>query len=195
MIRTPLILITLSALLSGCVAAPVLVAGGAGYGTAILLQDRRSQAQISQDEASDSRIRELLGQQGLNSDPNRIRVTTYNGVALLVGQVPNEQARAKAHQAAQSAPGIKNVINELAIAPPLGAGDIASDSFLSTKVRTKLTSIRDFKSHHLTIVVENGSVYLMGLMTEDEQRIAVSVTRDVEGVKRVVKIMEEWGAN
>jgi osmotically-inducible protein OsmY len=30
-------------------------------------------------------------------------------------------------------------------------------------------------------------------MTKEEQRIAVTVTRDVEGVKRVVRIMEDWG--
>jgi osmotically-inducible protein OsmY len=34
----------------------------------------------------------------------------------------------------------------------------------------------------------------MGLMTTEEQRIAVAVTRDVDGVKRVVRIMENWGA-
>jgi osmotically-inducible protein OsmY len=97
------------------------------------------------------------------------------------------------HQAAQSAPGVKNVINELSVGASIGASVIASDSFLSSKVRTKLANTRDFKSSHLTIIIENGSVYLMGLMTKEEQRIAVTVTRDVEGVKRVVRIMEDWG--
>jgi hypothetical protein len=30
--------------------------------------------------------------------------------------------------------------------------------------------------------------------TKEEQRIAIAVTRDVDGVKRVVRIMEDWGA-
>jgi osmotically-inducible protein OsmY len=33
----------------------------------------------------------------------------------------------------------------------------------------------------------------MGLTTKEEQRIAVAVTREVDGVKRVVRIMEDWG--
>jgi osmotically-inducible protein OsmY len=190
------LLITLTAavtLLSGCVAAPLLVGAGAGAGAVALSDDRRPQAQIAQDDASTSRIKELLDQQKLADSPNRIRYTVYNGVVLLVGQVANDNIRALAHQAAQSAPGVKNVINELTVGPALSTTQIAEDSYLSSKVRTKLATTRDFKSKHLTIVVENGSVYLMGLMTREEQRIAVAVTRDVDGVKRVVRIMENWG--
>jgi osmotically-inducible protein OsmY len=190
------LLITLTAavtLLSGCVAAPLLVGAGAGAGAVALSDDRRPQAQIAQDDASTSRIKELLDQQKLADSPNRIRYTVYNGVVLLVGQVANDNIRALAHQAAQSAPGVKNVINELTVGPALSTTQIAEDSYLSSKVRTKLATTRDFKSKHLTIVVENGSVYLMGLMTSEEQRIAVAVTRDVDGVKRVVRIMENWG--
>ena len=181
-----------STVLAGCVAAPVLVGAGAGAGAMMLTEDRRPQKQITQDAAASERIQELFNQQGLNSDPNRIRVTVFNGIVLLVGQVPSDENRAMAHQLAQSAPGIKNVINELSVGAALTATTIAADGFLSSKVRTALTRTRDFKSSHLTIVVENGSVYLMGLMTEEEQRIGVGVTRNVSDVKRVVKIMETW---
>ena len=181
-------------LLSGCVAAPVLIGAGAGAGAMMVGEDRRPQAQIAQDDAATTRIQDLFAQQGLNGEPNRIRYTVYNGIVLLVGQVPNDTVRALAHQAAQSAAGIKNVINELTVGKTIGASTIASDSYLSSKVRSKLAGTRDFKSSHLTIVVENGSVYLMGLMTKEEQRISVAVTRDVDGVKRVVRIMEDWGA-
>ncbi len=195
MSKTALIaLATTTLLLSGCVAAPVLIGAGAGAGAMMVSEDRRPQAQIAQDDAATTRIQDLFAQQNLNGEPNRIRYTVYNGVALLVGQVPNDAARALAHQAAQSAPGIKNVINELTVGKTIGASTIASDSYLSSKVRSKLANTRDFKSSHLTIVVENGSVYLMGLMTKEEQRISVAVTRDVDGVKRVVRIMEDWGA-
>ena len=180
-------------LLSGCVAAPILIGAGVGAGAVTIAEDRRPQAQIAQDDASNTRIQELIAQQNLNSGSNRIRYTVYNGVVLLVGQVSSDNTRALVHQAAQSAPGVKNVINELSVGASIGASAIASDSFLSSKVRTKLANTRDFKSSHLTIIIENGSVYLMGLMTKEEQRIAVTVTRDVEGVKRVVRIMEDWG--
>lgn len=187
-------LVLVSLWLSGCAVAPVLVGAGAGAGAMMVSEDRRPQTQITRDADADNRIQTLFDQQGLNKDPNRIRYTVYNGVVLLVGQVPNDAVRATVHQAAQSAPGIKNVINELTVGPKLDAKTLAEDAYLSTKVRTALARVRDFKSSRLTIVVENGSVYLMGLTTKEEQQIAVSVTRDVEGVKRVVRIMEDWGA-
>jgi osmotically-inducible protein OsmY len=195
MLLKPL-LVSLAAitLLSGCVAAPVIIGAGAGAGAMVLSEDRRPQAQVDKDHVATQRIKELFTEQKLDASPNRIRYTVYNGVVLLVGQVPVDQIRALAHQAAQSAPGIKNVINELTVGSELTLSQITEDSYLSSKVRTKLTTTRDFKSKHLTIVVENGSVYLMGLLTSEEQRIAVAVTRDVDGVKRVVRIMENWGA-
>ena len=189
-----LISLTALSLLSGCVAAPVVSGAGVGAGAVAVSEDRRSQAQIAQDDAAAVRIKELLADQKLDNSPNRIRFTVYNGVVLLVGQVAFDNIRALAHQAAQSAPGIKNVINELTVSSELTLSQITEDSYLSSKVRTKLATTRDFKSKHLTIIVENGSVYLMGLMTSEEQRIAVAVTRDVDGVKRVVRIMENWGA-
>lgn len=189
-----LISLTALSLLSGCVAAPVVIGAGVGAGAVAVSEDRRSQAQIAQDDAAAVRIKELLADQKLDNSPNRIRFTVYNGVVLLVGQVAFDNIRALAHQAAQSAPGIKNVINELTVGSELTLSQITEDSYLSSKVRTKLATTRDFKSKHLTIIVENGSVYLMGLMTSEEQRIAVTVTRDVDGVKRVVRIMENWGA-
>lgn len=194
LLKPLLISLTAITLLSGCVAAPVVIGAGVGAGAMAISEDRRSQAQVAQDDAAAQRINELLAQQQLNASPNRIRFTVYNGVVLLVGQVPFDNIRALAHQAAQSAPGIKNVINELTVGSELTLTQITEDSYLSSKVRTKLATTRDFKSKHLTIVVENGSVYLMGLMTTEEQRIAVAVTRDVDGVKRVVRIMENWGA-
>lgn len=195
MLLKPLIIsLTAITLLSGCVAAPVVIGAGMGAGAMAISEDRRPQSQIAQDEASAQRIQELLAQQNLNASPNRIRYTVYNGVVLLVGQVPQDNLRALAHQAAQSATGIKNVINELTVGSEASLTQITEDSYLSSKVRAKLTTTRDFKAKHLTIVVENGSVYLMGLLTKEEQRIAVAVTRDVDGVKRVVRIMENWGA-
>jgi osmotically-inducible protein OsmY len=195
MLLKPFIMsLTALTLLSGCVAAPVVIGAGVGAGAMAVTEDRRPQSQIAQDDATAVRIKELLAEQKLDNSPNRIRYTVYNGVVLLVGQVPLDNIRALAHQVAQSAPGVKNVINELTVGSELRLTQITEDSYLSSKLRTKLATTRDFKSKHLTIVVENGSVYLMGLMTREEQRIAVAVSRDIDGVKRVVRIMENWGA-
>jgi osmotically-inducible protein OsmY len=40
------------------------------------------------------------------------------------------------------------------------------------------------------VVTENGVVYLMGLVTRQEADAATDVTRQVDGVQRVVKVFE-----
>lgn len=180
-------------LLTGCVAAPIAVGAGLGAGAVMVSDDRRTQEQIVIDDRASKHIYSLLNNQDLTVKPNRIRHTVFNGVVLLIGQVPYDNNRALAHQIADSTPGVKNVFNELTVGTELGLSQISEDSLLSSKVRAKLATTNNFKSKHLTIMVEDGSVYLMGLLTQEEQRIATSVTREVSGVSRVVTIMETWG--
>jgi len=40
------------------------------------------------------------------------------------------------------------------------------------------------------VIVENGVVYLMGLLTRDEAKAAVELTREVFGVQKIVQAFE-----
>ena len=53
-----------------------------------------------------------------------------------------------------------------------------------------MLSTKELKSTLVKVVTENDTVYLMGIVTENEAKMAVDVARNVEGVKRVVKIFE-----
>ena len=42
----------------------------------------------------------------------------------------------------------------------------------------------------IKVVVENGVVYLMGLLTRDEASAAVALTRNIFGVQKIVQAFE-----
>ena len=48
----------------------------------------------------------------------------------------------------------------------------------------------DFPSGRVKVVTENGTVYLMGLLTQKEANDAVAITRLIYGVQKIVKIVE-----
>ena len=78
---------------------------------------------------------------------------------------------------------------------PSGAGKTSllsrsNDTWIATKVRTRMMANRDVPSDQVKIVAENGTVYLMGLISEMEGDNAANVARNVSGVSRVVKVFE-----
>ena len=45
-------------------------------------------------------------------------------------------------------------------------------------------------ANQVRVVVENGAVYLMGILTESEGNTAANVARNVVGVTKVIKVFE-----
>ena len=66
----------------------------------------------------------------------------------------------------------------------------ASDSWLTTKVKSKLIAYKDIDSTKIKVVTENGVVYLMGLVFPEEGNRAARVTSETKGVRKVVKVFE-----
>jgi len=117
-------------------------------------------------------------------------VTSYNGTVLLSGQAPNEDLRAQAAHAAASVKNVKRVYNELAVGPNAELAVRSSDTLLTAKVKSRLLAAKGIKDSRVKVVTENGSVFLMGLVTQAEGDIAGKITQETSGVQRVVRIFE-----
>ena len=65
-----------------------------------------------------------------------------------------------------------------------------SDSTLASKVRSYLVGTKNISLNQMKVTVENGTVYLMGLVTAQEAQTAANVASRVSGVKSVVKVFE-----
>jgi osmotically-inducible protein OsmY len=170
--------------MTGC--AP-LVVGGVATGV-LVASDRRTSGTQLEDEAielkSANRLRDELGDRG------HINVTSYNRQVLLTGEVPSEQDRQKAHQAISSVENVRSVVNELAVMGASSLSQRSNDTVLTGRIKAAMVDARDLQSRAFKVVTERNIVYLMGIVTQREADRATQVTRNTQGVARVVRVLE-----
>jgi len=119
-----------------------------------------------------------------------IAVTSYNGIVLLTGQVPSEAAKTEAEQIAMQTRKVRKIHNELEIAGPTSGIARTNDAYLTSRIKLQLLATENIDGGRIKVVTENSSVYLMGLVTEQEANMAISIIRTVPGVQRIVKVFE-----
>lgn len=172
--------------LTGCV--PVIV-GGAATGV-IMAEDRRSSNAFMGDQEIEFKAAHRLREATTAADNAHVNFTSYNQRLLITGETPSAELKAKVGEIGKGVPSVKEIFNELTIAPPSSAGTRANDSYLTTKVKARFLEDKRFSANHVKVVTENGVVYLMGLVRRDEGDAAAEVAARTTGVTRVVKVFE-----
>ncbi len=119
-----------------------------------------------------------------------ISIISFNGIVLLVGQVPSQDAKDAATTAVEGLRKVKLVHNELEVAGPISFMARTNDTWLTTKVKTAMLTDKDSEGRRIKVVTEDGVVYLMGLLTHNEADFAVKRARGVFGVQKIVKVFE-----
>ncbi|MEM9242923.1 MAG: BON domain-containing protein [Pseudomonadota bacterium] len=120
---------------------------------------------------------------------SHINVDDFNYRVLLTGTVPSEEISERAAQIAAYTKGVKHVYNFITISENK-LGNYAYDSWLTTEVRTKIITQGKMPPESIKVVTDNATVYLMGLLTPKQAKIAVNTARYTNGVKRVVEIFQ-----
>lgn len=143
---------------------------------------------------ADDMIEYHAGKAIKESDPRfeaaHVVVVSHSGIVLLVGEVESEELKTKAGEVTQSVENVRNVHNELTISGPISMVARSNDSWLTTKVKTKLLAHGAIDSTRIDVTTENGVVYLMGTVPQEQARYAVEVTQTVDGVVKIVKVFE-----
>ncbi len=119
-----------------------------------------------------------------------ISVTSYNGYVLITGQVAEQELKDMASDVVRQIRGVRRIYNELEVAGNTSGLVRSSDTWLTTKVKTSLLSAEDIEGNRVKVVTENGTVYLMGLVSRAESERIVDVARSTGGVQKVVQIFE-----
>jgi osmotically-inducible protein OsmY len=119
-----------------------------------------------------------------------VDIVSFNGSVLLVGEVPDEQAKRLAGETASKIRQVKKVYNELRVAGATSWLSRSNDLWITTKVSTQMTMDPDFPSSRVKVVTENGVVYLLGLVNETEAAHAIDLVQQIYGVERIVKLFE-----
>ena len=182
----PLSLVSLL-LLQGCVG--VLLAGGATTGV-VIAKDRRTVTAQMDDKKIELNARHELSERTDISRISHISINSNNGIVLLVGQTPHRKHSEEVRAMVERQPGVRKIYNEIKIEEPIGYDIRSHDSWITSKVRTMLIAEKHFDSSHITVVTEDGQVFLMGLVTRDEGELAVEIARNVSGVEKVIRVFE-----
>lgn len=121
-----------------------------------------------------------------------INVTSHNGIVLLTGQVANAELKQQAAAVADKLKKVRKVHNELSIGEASSMLTRSNDSWLSTKVKSRLSLNEQLDASRIKVVTEKGVVYLMGLVSKSESDIAARVTSETKGVQKVVRVFEYY---
>ena len=171
--------------MSGCA---VGVGAGAATGAAIAY-DRRTTGTMVDDELIEFKVIDAVREDKELWNQIHLNATSYNNIVLLTGESPTAELRDRTGSLARQVPKVRKVHNEMAIAAPSSILSRSSDTWITGKVKTNLLT-DDTEAIHIKVVTENGSVYLMGLVTHAEADAATEITRKVSGVQRVVRVFE-----
>ncbi|MFP5505919.1 MAG: BON domain-containing protein [Gammaproteobacteria bacterium] len=175
--------------LQGC--APVVV-GGAATGAAVA-HDRRTPGSFIEDQTIEFKARTALNAEPELSRQAHINVTSFNMIVLVSGEAPTEALRQRAGAVVSGVEKVRRVHNEMIVAAPSSMMSRSSDTLITAKVKTSLFRIKgmeDFNPTRVKIVTENGTVFLMGLLTRAEADATARTASTVGGVQRVVKLFE-----
>jgi osmotically-inducible protein OsmY len=171
--------------LAGCGA---VIVGGTAATTAMVATDRRTAGEQIEDKSIEIKAAsELTNTFG---DRARVNATSYAGVVLLTGDVPNEQDKSLAERTVLRIEKVKRVVNELRIGSITPISVRTNDTWLTSKVRTALINTKDLPSLTIVVTTERGVVYLLGRVTETEGLRAAKAAAMVSGVNKVVKMFE-----
>jgi len=121
---------------------------------------------------------------------SHIVVTSFNGIVLLAGQTPRADLKQLAEQTAAAVQKVKKVNNELQVIAPSSMLARSSDAWLTSKIKTEMLTDSAIPGSRIKVVTENGIVYLLGLLTQQEATRATSLVQGVSGVQKIVKLFE-----
>ncbi|MEY8174978.1 BON domain-containing protein [Burkholderia multivorans] len=175
---------------------------GLGIGAACLAAGESSMSKTSSsvgtaidDTAITTKVKaRLMGEEGLGKSD--ISVTTVDGVVTLDGTVSSLHAKSVAESAARSVDGVQRVSDNLAV--PMDAGKPAkpgavakteravSDSWITTKVKSKILSDSVSKGFDVSVMTTHGVVTLKGSLASQHAIDHVrNIARSVKGVRHV----------
>ena len=181
---TLLCVAVLGSTLAAC--APIVL-GGAAMG-ALVATDRRTSGAQLEDEGIElraaNRLRDALGVRG------HINVNSYNRQALLTGEVASAQDKLLAEQTVARVENVRAIVNELAVMGSSTLTQRSSDVLVAGRVRAALVDAQDLYANAFQLVVERGTVHIMGRVTQREAERATTVVRNVSGVQKVVRVFE-----
>jgi osmotically-inducible protein OsmY len=152
--------------------------------------DRRTANAIIDDQSITVKANLAIAKNKAIWNHSHISTLSYNGTLLLVGQTKSEANKTAIKSIVEAIPGVTTIYNQITVGPSISLKTRANDTWITTQVKARLVSNRDIGINRVKVITENGIVYLMGSLTEDEEQTTLNITRRVPGVQKVVSVIE-----
>ncbi len=123
-------------------------------------------------------------------DEAHVIVVSYNGYVLLAGQVQTQALKTKATEVVRIIRDVRRIYNELEVSAPSSAISRTSDSWITAKVKSWMLGSSEIEGGRVKVVTENGTVFLMGLASQEEEKRIVTMASGISGAQRVVSLLE-----
>jgi osmotically-inducible protein OsmY len=172
---------------SGCVS---VVAVGAAGTAAVSSSDRRTLGTQIDDKTITARVSTAINKIADVEENADISVHVYNSQVLLTGQAKTQTLIDQATIAAETVEQVSKVHNQIRLGDPIATTSTINDIWLSTKIRTIMTTDSQVPMLKLDLIVEDSEVFIMGRLTKEEATATVELVRNVDGVTKVIRVME-----
>jgi osmotically-inducible protein OsmY len=173
--------------LQGCVS---VVAVGAAGTAAATTSDRRTLGTQIDDKTMSARVSTAINKIPNVEEQADVSVHVYNGQVLLTGQSLTQEIIQQSEAAAKSVEHVLKVHNQVRLGTPIPTSSTINDIWLGTKIRTLMTTDNDVPLLKLDLIVEDSEVFIMGQLTKQEASATVELVRNVDGVAKVIRVME-----
>lgn len=184
------LIIPMLVFLQGCTTAVVVGGAAAGAGA---VHDRRTMGAMIEDQSIEMKAASKISADEELNERTHTNITSYNSIVLITGEAPTQSMRSRLEQLVREVPKVRRVHNEVTIASPSAFGSRSSDTWITTKVKTSLFNVKGidhFDPTRVKVVTENGVVFLMGLLTREEESAVVATASRVGGVQKIIKVFE-----
>ena len=180
------LLLIMSLMLSGCIAA--VSTGIVSLG--VTAAKDKTTGQSIDDSALSLKIKKEFIKRGFKNLYTKINVEVNQGRVLYTGYVINQEDTVAAIEIAWAQKEVKEVVNELIIDENntgFDSAQYAKDSWITTKLKSKLFLERKIKFVNYTVVTTKGVIYLFGVArTEEELRKVSEIAATIGGVEKVI---------
>lgn len=176
-------------IVSSCLIGLLTLGGCATGGQQENYAERTPGAKV-EDSNIQSKIFDSLNATDARYGDAHINVDSYNSNVLLTGQVPSDDLKQRATEIARDVRGVRQVHNELMVSANTPVSQRMTDTWITGRIKANLVANEDLDANLIRVITENGTVYMMGLVTQQQASEATAAASGVGGVQRIVKVFE-----
>ncbi len=170
-------------LLTGCLAV-----SGVWTGAGLVYDRHNVYKKVSDYQISAEANRALYRDTIFKRDDCSIDVAAFNGDLLVAGHVGTEALREEAYARLSHVVGVRRFFKQLSIGAPQEA--MVEDAWITTNIRSQMVADSEIDQQQFKVITSDRIVYIMGDVKSEQAERVIAVTRQVTGVRRVVKLLK-----